>query len=260
MRRQHYLERFTSKADVCNWLGWQLDFRSYLEIATPHTGFRFGWISDEVFSEIDRALYDAPGNFSDGLKTSTRSSSLDSRECLQPLLDAGRAFDIIFLDAHHTYEASRRDLELALRLLAPHGILVAHDCYPLETDLEYAGAEYRDGDWMGVTYLAFLDTAKAHPEFVHNVIHVDHGIGLLYRRGSLGHRAAAEAADSPRQALLATDYHRWDTFHAHAPAVLNLISTTEFVDRYRTRPPSFGARTRRAVAPIVRAVRDVLHV
>lgn len=41
--------------------------------------------------------------------------------------DAPGSYDLIFLDADHAYEAVKRDTEILLPLLAPHGFFVWHD-------------------------------------------------------------------------------------------------------------------------------------
>jgi predicted O-methyltransferase YrrM len=41
--------------------------------------------------------------------------------------DARNSYDLIFLDADHTYESVRRDTEILLPLLAPSGLFVWHD-------------------------------------------------------------------------------------------------------------------------------------
>jgi hypothetical protein len=251
MRQIHYLERLHSKTDIINWLGWQYGYTRYLEIATSHTGLMFGRISAGVYSDISRVLYHAPLDFDDGHTITCRDTSTDSTTCLTGLIEAGRRFDVVFIDGYHEYASSRRDLELGLQLLAPGGMLVAHDCYPLHESV--AVPHYIDGGWMGVSYLAFLDLAKERPDLVHNVIDLDWGCGLLYPRQSVPGRVDDEEGDSPREALLSVDYHDWRTFQDNAPAVLNLISAQEFLRRYRQRPPSLATRTAQVVVPIVKA-------
>lgn len=40
---------------------------------------------------------------------------------------AERSFDLVFIDGDHSYEACRRDLQWAARLVRPHGHVVVHD-------------------------------------------------------------------------------------------------------------------------------------
>jgi len=56
-------------------------------------------------------------------------------------------FDVIFIDADHSYEAVSADLQGAWHLIAPvTGIILAHDTYPTNTDLvspRYCGEAWR---------------------------------------------------------------------------------------------------------------------
>lgn len=43
----------------------------------------------------------------------------------------GAPFDVIFIDGDHAYEQARRDLDNALRVLTPAGVVFLHDTHPL---------------------------------------------------------------------------------------------------------------------------------
>lgn len=51
---------------------------------------------------------------------------MSSEEAAAVLRDA--AFDLVFIDADHSYEQTRRDLELWWPRVAPGGVLCGHDC------------------------------------------------------------------------------------------------------------------------------------
>jgi methyltransferase family protein len=245
------IERLRVKADIVNWLGWQAGYRSYLEIATPSTGFQFSLIAPDVFAEINRVVYHASPDFDDGQPVTCLGSSTDSSECLRQFVDQRRTFDLIFVDPWHTYESSLRDIQLALTLLAPEGMLVVHDCYP--TTPELATPEYHPGAWMGQTYLAFLDVARATPELVHSVVDLDCGCGLLWRRHATGHGRQDDEVELSRAALVAYDYHDWATYVTHGAAILNLVPLAEFLRRHRCRPRSLASRLYHLVEPALEA-------
>lgn len=53
---------------------------------------------------------------------------MDSREAAAALLEKhGRAFDLVFIDADHSYEGARGDIEAFRPLIRPGGILSGHD-------------------------------------------------------------------------------------------------------------------------------------
>lgn len=84
-------------------------------------------------------------------RTNLRSHGVEDRvivhvgrfEDVLPTLKPG--FDLVFVDGCHSYEAVRQDIELALPLLAPGGVMALHD-YDRE-----AQPGFRDGDWGGFT-------------------------------------------------------------------------------------------------------------
>jgi Methyltransferase domain len=202
MHRRIHIERLRSKADIVNWLGWQAGYRSYLEIATPFTGFQFSLIAPDVFAEINRVVYFAPPDFDDGQPVTCLGSSTDSSACLRRFVDQRKTFDLIFVDPWHTYESSLRDIQLALTLLTPEGKLVVHDCHPTTPELATPETKYPPGAWMGETYLAFLDVARVRPELAHSVVDLDCGCGLLWRRQATGQGLPEDEVELSRAAPL----------------------------------------------------------
>jgi len=251
MRSAIYIERLLVKADLLNWLGWQAGYRSYLEIATPFTGFQFSLIAPDILTEINRVVYYAPPDFDDGLPVTCLGSSTDSSECLRQFVDQQKRFDLIFVDPWHTYECSLRDIQIALTLLQSEGMLVVHDCYP--TTPELAAPEYHPGPWMGQTYLAFLDVARATLELMHSVVDLDYGCGLLWRRHATEQGSQDDEVELSRTALVAYDYHDWATYVTHGAAIMNLVPLAEFLRRHRRRPQSLASRLYRRVEPALEA-------
>ena len=254
MRYHIHLERLLLKTDVINWLGWQAGYTSYLEVATKFTGHQFKLIAPEIFTEIDRAMYRTPPDFDDGLKITYRTAAEDSGECLRPFHEQGRTFDLIFLDLFHTYQDSCYCLELTLPLLKPGGVIVVHDCNP--TNVELTVPQFQGGEWMGQTYLAFLDFVRAHPELEYSVVDTDYGCGILWRRADAmkaGAKGAIAKTAVSRAALLAHDYRDWDTYMAHRRALLNLLSVSEFLQRFRRRPQGLASHLYHCCEPLVEA-------
>ena len=62
-------------------------------------------------------MYRLPPDYHDGLKINFSTTSTDRCLCFFLLIDKKKSFDVVFIDSYHTYEASRRDLELALLVL-----------------------------------------------------------------------------------------------------------------------------------------------
>ncbi len=241
MLRDFELDRIRWKTDLINWLGWQAGYASYLEVATATTGFMFDLISRDVFTTVDRIMYSVPAEYEDGLPILHRTEATDSTECFRAL--AGRMFDLIFVDGWHTYENARRDLELALGRLNPHGTIVVHDCRPPNQDVATPG--FKEGSWLGVTYLAFLDLVAERPELEYCVVDLDTGCGILRREG----REAKTSSAPVRPRVTGLDYRDWSVYMANQKAILNLVSVDQFLAEYRVRPLGLAAWSYHRLAP-----------
>ncbi|HSH93263.1 MAG TPA: class I SAM-dependent methyltransferase [Roseimicrobium sp.] len=228
MAAPYRTEEITKKADLANWLCVQHKASSYLELATASTGFQFSLVSRTLFSTVHRALYRIPADYDDGMEVTFPSTAPNSHECKAALLAAGRRYDVIFLDPWHSYEDSIHDLKLGLELLADGGVMVVHDCCP--TRREITVPDYIEGEWMGVTYLAFLDLMRDRPELDYCVADMDYGCAVIWRR-------KAGKAPMPHRALLTScNYHDWDTYFANRRELLNLLPTSETLNHLRKRP------------------------
>lgn len=75
------------------------------------------------------------------------TSSVFFSECVKQLPADAQQFDVIFIDADHSYEAVLADLYGAWQLIAPTtGLILAHDTYPTNTGLvspRYCGEAWR---------------------------------------------------------------------------------------------------------------------
>lgn len=237
MFRDFELERIRWKTDLINWLGWQAGYTSYLEVATSTAGLLFSMISSDVFSSVDRIMYCLPADYDDGWPISHRTEAADSTAGFGALASAGRTFDLIFVDGRHTYEDARRDLLFALDRLNPGGTVVVHDCRPSRP--EVATPNFKEGPWLGVTYLAFLDLVAERPELGYCVVDLDTGCGIL--------RPSASSRARPRSAEL--DYRDWSVYLANQKELLNLVSVEQFLTDYRVRRRSVAAWSYRLFAP-----------
>jgi hypothetical protein len=181
-------------------------------------------------------MYRLPRAYDDGMIISCRSYEEDSCLCFKSLIDKGRKFDVVFVDSFHTYESSKRDLELALLVLDKNGTLVVHDCDP--PSIEYTLPESMNGNWTGETYLAFLDFITEKKYINHCVIDMDWGCGVIRWNN-------ADAVNENKANMLSTTcrkknddatrplYYQWEYFREHRTGLLNLKSVTEFTKSYQ---------------------------
>jgi len=105
---------------------------------------------------------------------------------------AKEKYDVVFLDGLHTYEQTYKDVVNALRFLKNDGIIVLHDCNPMN---EYSAwpaksREHMDemfGDkwgheWNGDVWKTIVKLRSAHPKLNVSVLDCDFGLGIV-RKG-----------------------------------------------------------------------------
>ena len=109
-------------------------------------------------------------------------------------LEPGETFDVVFVDGLHTYEQSLRDVENALRHLAPDGVVLVHDCNPADAiaggpDPDATG----DAGWNGEVWKAIVHLRATRPDLDVRVLDTDFGVGVV-RRGET--RSGLQGADA----------------------------------------------------------------
>ncbi len=127
--------------------------------------------------------------------------------------------DVALVDGLHTYEQSLRDVQNCLKYLNPGGVIVMHDCNPLNeamawrttTTIDEVKALARKGEvpgwnnvWNGDVWKAVLHLRKEHPELNTFTLDLDHGLGVVSKRP-----VDAEAPAPPEVAtadILGLDY------------------------------------------------------
>lgn len=103
------------------------------------------------------------------------ATHLQTSDAFFASLPREEAFDLIFIDGDHHHEQVVRDIDNALRHLAPGGVLVMHDCLPISRDYENPSLCYTA--WRAFAKLRErLDIEAFCGDF-------DHGVGVA-RRGS----------------------------------------------------------------------------
>lgn len=118
--------------------------------------------------------------FADGGRTLTLvrgNSHLESTRDKVAALSGPDGFDLIMIDADHSYAGVKRDFELYRPLLAPGGMIVMHDILPNRFDPEIAVAPF----WEEVQ--------RAYPatrELVEDYDQGHLGIGLVFPDGEAG--------------------------------------------------------------------------
>ena len=68
-------------------------------------------------------------------------------------IDKDQKFDIIFIDADHTYEQVVKDINNSMKHLSANGVIIMHDVYVFD---EKQTVYNNDSVYMGTTYQAFI--------------------------------------------------------------------------------------------------------
>ena len=220
------------KYDIINALARSMNLSRYLEICTSQTGAKFAFVDPALFPVRDRLMYRCPDTFDDGHPIAFRTASHGAQDLIRAIMHMqppeGR-YDIVFVDPWHTLQDGLADMQGAIALLRPGGVLVVHDCNP--TDPETIVPDFREGAWCGLTFQAFIDTALAAAPTAYCTVDADFGVGLLFT-GPVPHGLPIQRPGRPT--LLdwtlgrAHDATRYQVFDRHRHALLNLVTPAAF--------------------------------
>ena len=172
-----------------------------------------------------------------GSRLDFRSPDLDISSCLAMLAERCPAFDIVFVDPHHTYECSARDLNAAFALIRDGGAIVVHDCDPPTPEM--ASPDFYLGPWCGVTYKAYLDFVLANRQLDYCTVDADFGCGVIIKQPASSDARPTPAFCAPRrdrEPQLAADWYAlggdfaatFPFFERHRETLLHLVSVEAF--------------------------------
>lgn len=113
----------------------------------------------------------------------------DNKELLK-----NNILDLTFIDGLHTYKQSLQDTLNTLQYLDSKGIIVLHDCNPLDELAAYPASSIDDARkdlenhkdwkniWNGDVWKTIAYIRKNHPELTAFVLNTDHGLGFVYKK------------------------------------------------------------------------------
>ncbi len=115
-------------------------------------------------------------------------------------------FDLIFIDGLHLHEQVVRDIRNSVAALNPNGVILLHDCLPLDCVAQYRQQSSRI--WNGDVWKAIVE-ARTWPDVDTVTCLIDQGVSIIRARpnGDRLDLPAASVADLP-YATLAADYQR----------------------------------------------------
>ncbi len=102
--------------------------------------------------------------------------------------------DLAFIDGLHTYKQSMKDTQNVLQFLNKNGIIILHDCNPLDAiaahpanDIEEAKNLLQNDPnwkniWNGDVWKTVVYIRKNYPNLTAFVLDTDHGLGIVYQK------------------------------------------------------------------------------
>ncbi len=193
--------------EVINWLIQRLKYRSYLEIG----------VKDGVCFNRVNLNADSDRKFGIDIKPLIMAHYIYAMSSDEYFAETLATFDIIFIDGDHHEEQVDRDIQNALKCLAPNGTIVMHDCSP--PDEKYANEERGEKQvlWSGTAYRSFLKLRRVVPYLSMFVVDVDWGCGIIQR--------------GKQELINIPENFSWEWFDKNRKESLNLISVEEFKNR-----------------------------
>ena len=166
--------------DIINNLIADRGYKSYLEIGLDNPFLNFIHINCELKESVD------PYDLSSRICTSWNDSNLEAylkfltyRKTSDEFFRAYpyKKYDIIFIDGLHLEEQCDRDVRNSLSHINKKGIVVVHDCLPINETMQCVPAP-SNGPWMGTVW----KTMVKYTQYTHldiKIIAIDTGIGLI---------------------------------------------------------------------------------
>jgi len=100
-------------------------------------------------------------------------------------------FDVAFIDGLHTYQQSLKDFENVFSTLGHKGVVIMHDCNPLDAATAHPADSYShaaalklpgwNGGWMGDVWKTIVHLRSQRRDLRAFVLDCDFGLGIITR-------------------------------------------------------------------------------
>ena len=124
-------------------------------------------------------------------------------------------YDIIFIDGLHLNEQVYRDINNSIDCLNKGGVILMHDCLPLEEDHQKVPAV--TSYWNGDVWKAFVRVRNERTDVEMSVIDTDTGVGMI------------TFDKKKKPAIKGKITLDWDNFSKNREDWMNIKSTEEFI-------------------------------
>lgn len=218
------------KYEIAHLLAKRYGYTNYLEICTPTTGGTFSHVDKQQFSRRVRIMYKASPGFSDGEPIDFFTEDESGEELLAKVVSSGERFDLVLIDSFHTYTDSLRDIVYGLQLIKSDGIILVHDCFP--TNEACTAPSFIPGEWLGLTFAAYLDVVLFTKGIHYATVHSDYGCGIISKDNRLAHFSDLHPnADLIHKWRMLDLSQKYPFFEEHHAQLLRLVSPNDFHER-----------------------------
>lgn len=192
-----------NRSDIINFFIKKYKFKTYLEI-----GYDRGENYKKINIEYKESVDPAQGVYSHATPTHRMTSD-------DFFMKNNRKFDIIFIDGLHTSEQVDKDIKNAIQCLSKNGVIVLHDCNPMEETVQRVPRETKL--WMGDVWKSFVKFIHSHDNnYKSYTIDTDCGCGVIDTNLKSDYKI-----DLPTELT-------FDWLDKNRCSALNLISVDEF--------------------------------
>ncbi len=200
--------------DVLNQIAQRIGARRYLEIGVDsgeclrHVGIAERWAVD-------------PSPQISAVQASTVFVPWTSDEFFREVAPRAGHFDLVFIDGLHHAEQVDRDIQGALKVLSPTGVVCLHDCNPTKEAMQIVPPI--QGEWTGDCWKAI---ARLRTEGLHQVgvVDTDYGIGVV----------CPDRGSTPIELPRPWEALTWADLQAHRAALLGLVPLRRWTEWFES--------------------------
>ena len=190
-----------TRIEVLNAIIYKKNVKNYLEIGVNRGKCLFNIKGAENRFAVDPFFnfnlwkkVKAVAKNSDNLKNNYFEVTSDDFFVQNKTLLQKNPIDLAFIDGLHTYSQALKDALNTLEFMNDGGIIVLHDCNPLDELAAYPANSIDDARialehhpnwkniWNGDVWKTIVHIRKNHPELTAFVLDTDHGLGFVYKK------------------------------------------------------------------------------
>ena len=198
-----------TRSDIINSLIQKHNYKSYLEIGVNNSnqpGYNWPKIEIELKHGVDPEV--------------DTTFKMTSDEFFKNHIS--QKYDFIFVDGLHIFDQCYRDIINSLNYLNENGTIMAHDTNPVS---EITQRPIRESEnWHGDVWKAIVKLRINRNDLEIYTVDTDEGCSLIRK----GDQNCLKLKDNIKE----EDVYEYNVFHQHKIKMINLISVSEFKEKY----------------------------